>query len=175
MMEIHELNADEAAAVLPDLVRMLEECVEGGASIGFVLPLEAGELESYWQGVVQSLRAGGKRLLVAREGGRIVGSVQLALEPRRNGAHRAEVQKVLVAPVARRRGLGEALMSAAEQTARDAGRLLLILDVRTNDPAERLYRRLGFSTAGVIPYYSSSPDRTTYDGSTFMYKWLGEG
>jgi acetyltransferase len=57
----------------------------------------------------------------------------------------------------RRRGVGRELMSAALEAARSAGRSLLLLDVRAGDPAEALYRSLGFVEVGEVPRYARSP------------------
>jgi GNAT superfamily N-acetyltransferase len=57
----------------------------------------------------------------------------------------------------RRRGLGAALMRAAEAAAREAGKTLLVLDTVTGSDAERLYARLGWQRCGVIPGYALWP------------------
>lgn len=170
---IEQLDAPAARAALPELAALLEEAVRGGASVGFVLPLADGELETYWSGVVASVASGQKVLLVARKEDRLAGTVQVAFEPRANGSHRAEIQKLLVHRWARRQGIGAALMGAAEEAARAANRTLLVLDTRVGDDAERLYRRLGYQLAGVIPYYARSIDGRL-EGSAFMYKLLAE-
>src|SRR5688572_18085230 len=113
-----------------DLIELLIACVEGGASIGFLAPLARVEAEAYWDRIIADLRGGHRVLLVAREAGgrRIVGSAQLACEARANGRHRGEVQKVMVLPAARRRGIASQLMTVIEATARARGLTLLFLD-----------------------------------------------
>jgi acetyltransferase len=170
---IEQLDAAAARAALPELIAILEDAVRGGASIGFLLPLADGELERYWAGVIKAVQAGEKTLLVARLDGRVAGSVQVAPEGRANGSHRAEVQKLLVHRSARRRGVAAALMIAAEEAARAADRSLLVLDTREGDDAQRLYARLGFRLAGVIPHYARNGDGGL-DGSAFMYKYLAD-
>lgn len=173
MDDILLLSSDAAERVMPDLIALLRDSVEGGASVGFVLPLDHAELEAYWRGIIDDVRAERRWLWVMRDAnGRVVGSVQLTPEKRRNGAHRAEVNKLLVHRDARRQGLGKALMAALEAYTRSTGRTLLVLDTRTGDAAEPLYLSLGFKIAGVIPNYAISPDSQTLDGSTFMYKIL---
>jgi ribosomal protein S18 acetylase RimI-like enzyme len=170
-ISIERMDAVAARAALPELIAVLDDAVQGGASVGFLLPLADGELERYWGGVLGGVRAGEKVLLVARQGGRIAGTVQLALEPRANGSHRGEIQKLLVSRWARRQGVGMALMQAAEQAARAAARSLLVLDTREGDDGERLYRRLGYQLAGVIPRYARSTEGVL-EGAAFMYKEL---
>ena len=166
------LDAAAAEAALPALIALLDDAVQGGASVGFVLPLAEGELAAYWAGVVAAVARGARVLLVARADGRIVGTVQVALEPRASQQHRAEIQKLLVLRAARGQGIGAALMAAAEVAAGAAGRTLLVLDTRTGDAAERLYYRRGWHLAGIIPRFARSTDRQRLEDCSFMYKEL---
>ncbi|HWQ12415.1 MAG TPA: GNAT family N-acetyltransferase [Roseiflexaceae bacterium] len=170
MLTIESLDAGRARALLPALAGLLRDSVEAGASIGFMLPLPEEAVEAYWRKVIDDL-PDGRVLLLARLDGRVVGAAQLALERRQNGAHRAEVQKVLVHTSARRRGVGRALMDALEREARARGRTLLVLDTRADDPAERLYLAAGYTLAGRIPGYARSPDGTL-DDTTIFYRRL---
>jgi ribosomal protein S18 acetylase RimI-like enzyme len=168
---IRRLEAADGAARLGDLSALLRDAVLGGASIGFVLPLAPAELESYWREVLEAVRERGRILLAAFEAETLIGSVQLALEPRANGRHRAEVMKLMVRRSHRGRGAGRALMRALLEAARASGRSLLLLDVRTGDPAERLYRTLGFVPFGRVPGHARSPDGRLAD-TTFYYLQL---
>jgi len=123
---------------LPALQTLLIDTVDDGASIGFHAPLSAADAAAYWQAVESQLADGSKLMLVASEGDTVQGAVQLALETRPNGRHRAEVQKLMVAPTARGKGTAKALMAAAEQAAHAAGRTLLVLDTRRGDIADGL-------------------------------------
>jgi len=159
-MKIELLSGTGTLRRLGELTDLLTDAVEHGASVGFTLPLARSELESYWKSVAGSVAGGDKILLVALdERGRTVGSAQLALEPRANGRHRAEVQKVMVRHALRGRGLGAALMARIEQEARAAGRTLLYLDTSTSaSGATAFYRKLGYSYVGGIPDYATNPD-----------------
>jgi GNAT superfamily N-acetyltransferase len=77
---------------------------------------------------------------------------------------------MLVHPAARRRGLGAALMRAAEAAARAAGKTLLVLDTASLE-AERLYAREGWIRVGRVPDYALLPDGRPC-GTTFFYKPL---
>ncbi len=69
-------------------------------------------------------------------------------------AGEAEILTVGVAPWARRRGVGEALMTAAMGMARQAGAETMFLEVDVdNAPAVSLYERLGFERAGLRKAY----------------------
>lgn len=152
---------------------VLHACVHAGASVSFILPFSHVDATAFFHNkVLPAVKAGTTCLLVARESGKIVGTVQLDLDTPPNQPHRAEVKKLLVHPGARRQGIAKALMIALEDEARAAGRSLLTLDTRTGDSAEPLYRSLGYTTAGVIPRYSRRPESEELDATTLMYKEL---
>jgi hypothetical protein len=62
-------------------------------------------------------------------------------------------------------------MRAAESTARECGRTLLVLDTVTDSAGERLYTRLGWQRLGVVPNYALMPDGAPCD-ATFFYRAL---
>ncbi|WP_048648338.1 GNAT family N-acetyltransferase [Nitratireductor soli] len=172
-LTIAVLSAEEAGRHLADLASLLHACVHDGASIGFVLPFSLAEAEAFWRGkVLPPLGAGGRILLVAWQGGRLVGSVQLVTDTPPNQPHRAEAAKLLVDPACRRRGIGRALMAALEAHSLALGRSLITLDTRSGDKAEPLYAALGFATAGVIPGYCRDPFDGRLDATTIMFKAL---
>lgn len=154
-----------------ELVALLNDCVESGASVGFLAPLEAGEAERYWQGVAADLAGGDRTLLVAREGGHIAGAVQISYCSKKNGSHRAEVEKLMVHTAFRQRGIGQQLMKEVERQAQANQRTLLVLDTRTGDTASILYRKAGYQEAGQIPQFARS-SAGTIDSTTFFYKLL---
>src|SRR5258707_14365790 len=165
------VSPEEGLVVLPQLIHLLEDTVASGASVGFLPPLNAEDAQHYWRTVFQEVAQGTCVLLVARDAGRVVGSVQLALATKPNPRHRAEVQKLFVLSSQRRRGIGRALMQVVEQVARSGERTLLVLDTRQGDSAEQLYRTLGYCEAGVIPAYARSANGTL-DSTVIFYKTL---
>src|SRR5690606_12955012 len=122
--------------------------------------------------VFPEVRAGRRKLLIAMLDGEIAGSVQLIVALPPNQPHRCEVAKMMVAPAARRRGIGAALMQALDAEARAASKRLITLDTRTGDSAEPLYRAAGFVEAGVIPGFAFDPDGEAVHATTYMYKTL---
>ena len=85
-VRIELLNGKTARTSLPGLGGLLIDAVRNGASVGFVLLLANGEVEAYWHKVCGDVTAGHRLLFAAfDDGGRLVGSAQLALEPRANG------------------------------------------------------------------------------------------
>jgi acetyltransferase len=153
-------------------VAVLTDSVDSGASVGFLPPLDREEADRYWQDVEAAVERGSRRLWIARdESGAVTGTVQLDLESRPNGSHRAEVMKLMVSSRHRRRGIGRALMQAAEEEARRLGRTTLVLDTREGDSSERLYRSMGWQRAGVIPRYARSAGGAL-DATAFYYRLL---
>lgn len=172
MVRIANLSALEARAALNELTRLLQDAVAGGASLGFLAPLEDVVVRNYWRDVIANVEQGSRVLLVARaEDGAVVGAAQLDLGTMPNGSHRAEVQKVCVLRSARGQGIGRHLMLAVEDAARAQRRTLLVLDTRQGDVAEGLYRKLGYIEAGVIPAYARSSSGAL-DASVFFYRTL---
>jgi GNAT superfamily N-acetyltransferase len=135
----------------------LIDCVEGGASVSFMHPLSRDRALAFWRRVAQHVAAGERALLIAEDARGLCGTVQLVLDLPENQPHRADLAKMLVHRRARRQGLGAALMRAAEDTARECGKTLLVLDAVTGGDAERLYERLGWQRVGVIPGYALMP------------------
>ena len=149
------------------LADVLIDCVEGGASVSFMLPLSRERALAFWQRVARDVATGARALLVAEDAHGICGTVQLVFDLPENQPHRGDLAKMLVHHRARRQGLGEALMRAAEDAARESGKTLLVLDAVTGGDAERLYERLGWQRVGVIPDYALMPDGAPCDTTVF--------
>ena len=159
-------------AQIDALAGVLIDCVEGGASVSFMHPLPRDRAVAFWRRVAQGVAAGERALLVAEDARGLCGTVQLVLDQPENQPHRAELSKMLVHRRARRQGLGAALMRAAEATARECGKTLLVLDAVTDGDAARLYERLGWVRVGVIPGYALWP-RGGLCSTTVYYRTLG--
>jgi hypothetical protein len=63
-------------------------------------------------------------------------------------------------------------MQHVEEASRLAGKTLLVLDTVTGGDAERLYMRLGWTKAGVIPNYALFPDGSFCDTTVFWKELL---
>jgi GNAT superfamily N-acetyltransferase len=149
---------------------LLADCVEGGASVSFMLPFGFDAACAYWRGMAIDVAQGRRALLVAEAEGQIVGTVHLVLDQPPNQPHRADLCKMLVLRHARKLGIGAALMIEAEQAARRAGKSLLVLDTASPE-AERLYLRMGWTPVGVIPGYALLPDGKPCD-TRYFYRIL---
>jgi GNAT superfamily N-acetyltransferase len=150
---------------------VLIDCVEGGASVSFMLPMTREKAEEFWRSAAEGVALGDRLVLVAEDAdGRIVGTVKVMLNQPENQPHRGDVAKMLVHRRARQQGVGAALLVAAEQAAFEAGRTLLVLDT-ANDAAARLYARNGWQRCGEIPNYALMPDGA-FCATTIFFKSL---
>jgi len=143
-------------AQIEGLAEVLIDCVEGGASVSFMHPLSRERAVAFWRRVAEGVVTGARALMIVEDAQGVCGTVQLVLDQPENQPHRADLSKMLVHRRARRRGIGAALMRAAEAAARDCGKTLLVLDTASDD-AERLYERQGWVRVGVIPGYALLP------------------
>jgi GNAT superfamily N-acetyltransferase len=159
------------AAQIDALADVLIDCVEGGASVSFMHPLTRERAARFWRMVADAVACGDRALLVAEDDRGICGTVQVILALPENQPHRGEVAKMLVHRRARRHGLGAALMRAAEGTARECGKTLLVLDAVTDGAAARLYERLGWVRVGDIPRFALMP-MGGYCSTTYFYRDL---
>lgn len=167
---VEQLDGPGARRAIRALCEILCDCVEGGASVGFLSPLPLDRAEAFWEKVAANVARGHTALFVARDGNRIDGTVQLGMGLPDNQPHRAEISKMLVHRRARRQGMAEALMLAAQARATSLNKTVLTLDTATPEAA-RLYERLGWQAAGAIPNYAMNPDRS-FSATTFYWKRL---
>jgi len=168
-LDVRRLHAVDDAQ-LQALADVLVDCVEGGASVSFMLPMTRDKALAFWRQVAAGAASGERALLVAEDAHGIVGTVQVILAQPENQPHRADVAKMLVHRRARRQGAGAALMRAAERVALDEGKTLLVLDT-ADDTAARLYTRLGWQAAGTIPRYALMPQGGEC-ATTYFYRSL---
>ena len=102
-------------------------------------------------------------VLVAEDDGTIVGRLSLARDPHPASAHVGDLG-LMVAAAYRRRGIGTALLAAAEEWARGAKVTKLELHVFPhNEAAIALYERCGYEREGYRVRHYSKPDGTLAD------------
>jgi ribosomal protein S18 acetylase RimI-like enzyme len=162
----------EGTPHLPGLAGLLRDCVAQGASIGWSAVPSPDEALAFWARCLAAAARGERRMWVAVDGAAVLGTVQMVLDMPGNGRHRAEIVKLQVTPSARRQGLANRLMDAAEAEARAQGRSLLVLDTRSGDSAEPLYRQRGYQLSGRIPAYALSTEGVL-DSTSVMFKRFG--
>lgn len=157
------LSSVDVAGAAPALATLFLDAVDDGASIGYMAGLQRERAEAYWREV--GMRPAARIVFVAEDEVGIAGAVILAPMCSEFQPHRAEIVKLVVHRRARGRGVGAALMQAAETEAGARGRTLLTLMTRAGSDGERLYRRLGWTLVGVIPQDSLAPDGSLVDAA----------
>jgi len=155
------------------LAELLRAVVYDGAGVSFIVPFSLDASREFWSAtVLPGVRARTRRVLLAMDDDRIVGTVQVDLAMPPNQQHRCEVLKLLVHPDARRRGIARALMVALERIVHEERRTLLTLDTWTGGHAETLYSSLGYVTVGIVPRFARGSITPELEPATFMYKEL---
>ena len=171
---IRRVAPPEAASCVAGLADVLIDCVEGGASVSFMLPLARETAVAFFRGVCAAVERGERVLLIAQDiEQRIVGTVQLIMSLPENQPHRGDVAKMLVHRRARHRGIAARLLAALDVEARNEGRTLLVLDTVTGGDAERVYERAGWQRVGVVPKYALMPSGG-FCSTTFFFKDLAD-
>lgn len=170
---IDRLDPSRIRAHAPDgLAALLADAVDGGASLGFLTPLDPAEAAGWWQEVAEEAERGVRDVWAALgPDGELLGAVTLVRTDKPNGRHRGEIARLIVHRAARGRGLGARLLEAAEAHAAREGLTLLVLDTQTDSPAEGLYRKAGWTPAGVIPDFAADPTGVLRP-TTLYYKRL---
>lgn len=156
---------------MDELVELLRDSVDGGSSVNFLPPMDEGINRRFWERVCGEVERGERVVVCGMVDGRVVGCAHLAMAGQPNGAHRAEVQKVLVLTSMRRRGIARVLMAAIEDEARKAGRWLLVLDTELGSGAEQMYPLLGYVRAGEIPVFARAANGE-FISTVLFYKLL---
>ena len=171
LISIRPLATAEAEARIGELAAILVDAVAHGASVNFLAGFDLADGIAFWRGQLPGIADGSRILLVAEERGAIMGTTVLTLAHQPNAPYRAEIGKMLVHSSARRRGLGTRLLRAAEETARQLGRTLILFDTQTGSAGEHLYRSCGWTEYGVVPGHSLTTDGRPAP-TTFFYKHL---
>jgi GNAT superfamily N-acetyltransferase len=176
MFTVEQIEAPAIDQYRADLVTLLTDAVNGGASVNFVAPLDPAIAQSFWDKIRTDLLNNSRVVLAAfaeDQGVRsIIGCVHLAIAMPPNGLHRAEIQKLLVHSHYRNQGIGGALMRAADDSARRLGKSLLVLDTEAHSTADSLYGRWGFTRAGTIPQFALDSTGTKLIDTVLYYKLL---
>ncbi|MER7108289.1 GNAT family N-acetyltransferase [Streptomyces sp. NPDC000229] len=163
--QVHDLAGEGLAALLRD-------AVDGGASVGFLAPLDGAQAAAWWRDVAEQAARGVRSVWAAYgPNGAVSGVITLVRATMPNQPHRGDIAKLLVHRDARGRGLGSRLLAAAEEAAAAEGLTLLVLDTETGSAAEVLYRKGGWTRAGTIPHYALTPTGTPH-ATTYYYKAL---
>ncbi|MCB2064088.1 MAG: GNAT family N-acetyltransferase [Novosphingobium sp.] len=106
--------------------------------------------------------------LVSPEGKPVASGEQAAgFTLSRSVAGETELLLLAVDPQFRRRGLGALLVENLLHCARAKGESRIFLEMRRGNPAERLYRKIGFQPVGERPNYYRTTSGERIDAVTF--------
>jgi GNAT superfamily N-acetyltransferase len=167
MLAVRRLSPADGRRHCGALADVLLDCVDGGASVSFMAGLSKPAAEFFFEKALDGVARGERILLAAFDDSTLVGTVQVLTATPANQPHRADIAKLLVHRSARGQGIATRLMEQAEEASRHIGKTLLVLDTVTGGDAERLYLRLGWTKAGIIPNYALFPDGTPCDTTIF--------
>ena len=168
---VRVLDPDEAARQQDQLIELLVDAVEGGASIGFVLPLERGEAAAYWQGVTAGLRR------APRACGSPSSGTASRLGPARPGAAGEwpapgggdEADGAALAPPPRHRTIAPAGGVRSRAALRPHAAAARRAHRRSGGSP---YRSRGFVRFGEVPRHALDPDGCGLAASSFYYLQL---
>ncbi len=108
--------------------------------------------------------------VVAVVGEHRVGIAMLGVRPRR-----AWITRLGVIPVARRHGAGRQMMTYLLARARDVGAAYVVLEViKNNEPAHRLFRKLGFRETRELLIMRRPPGPPAQDVGSYAAHMVGE-
>jgi len=171
MWTIAEIKTTPSLELFSQLVDLLQDAVQSGASVGFIAPLSTADARNYWLASLAEVARGDRVVLLASDGSNVIGCAQLMLTSRINARHRADVQKLLVHSQEQGKGLGRALLQAIEKVAQQKGRTLLLADARADDRGEKMFLRAGYTKVGTIPRFQRGPDGN-FDSTTIFFRNL---
>jgi ribosomal protein S18 acetylase RimI-like enzyme len=135
-------------ADVPAIVRLLADDPIGSTREQPGEPLA----QAYWEAFDAIAAQDGNEVLVAEAAGEVAGCLQLTVIPglSRTGMKRGQLEGVRVSARHRGRGIGESLVQAAVERAREYGcRLVQLTTDHTRTDAQRFYERLGFEASHI--------------------------
>ncbi|KAF7374313.1 N-acetyltransferase domain-containing protein [Mycena sanguinolenta] len=175
---IFDPSNEEHIALIPSFADIHIACIETDHTIAtFTPPLKRDVIIDWWKDRVRDA-IDGKRIIImvlaedAEGKEQLAGYVVLYRPLTETGPFRGVVEKLLVSPNFRRRGLARMLMEKLEEEAKIHGQTLLTLDTETGSPAEIVYPKLGYIKLGIIPNYGISPLDGSLIAGTFFWKQL---
>jgi ribosomal protein S18 acetylase RimI-like enzyme len=157
MSEIKIRRLDDSPEIRRGLSEIIVEVVANGGSVNFLHPLPLEQADAFWKGSLAAAARGERVVLGAFDGESLIGTVTLLLDCPPNQPHRGEIAKMMTRMSHRGRGVGTALIRAAERIAVERKKTLLVLDTAVEDGASGFYEKQGYKLTGVIPDYALKP------------------
>lgn len=165
-VSIRLLRVDEAPVFRALRIRAVEECPDLFHSTA----KEAARPIGIYAERIRSNRVFGLFVDGVPEGTAVLATAARYQSKR---SHKAEVWNLYVTTAHRGRGLGQALLQAVIEDARESGYAALVLSVTTGDSAaRRLYEKVGFVCYGTERRAMRLNDR--YTDEDLMELWMGD-
>jgi GNAT superfamily N-acetyltransferase len=153
-VEIVELDAEGVRRHADELARLLLDAHASNMALGLGPGLTAARAGEEWQRLASRVDV----LLAAVDDGIVVGAGCLARAHAENGAHRGEIQRLVVRGDRRGAGIGGTLLRALVVRARELGLSLLWLTTHADTRSDGFYVREGWTRYGTVPGWSVAPD-----------------
>jgi ribosomal protein S18 acetylase RimI-like enzyme len=154
--------------VLDQIAHLIADAVTRQEALGLAAPLTAADYRAHLDALLKQAASGDAGLGVVLDSepsgdGAVLGTAQWTRSPYRTRRVLAELDRVCVAPTARGRGVGRALVDLLAADAARHDIEILGLEVRGNNHgAIALYERCDFHRTGLIPN-AVAVDQDRYD------------
>ncbi|CZT03731.1 uncharacterized protein RAG0_10400 [Rhynchosporium agropyri] len=144
----------------------------------FIPPLSIPRMEAWWTARAAEVTAGTRHIIMqmAKDSKtgieEVAGYVMLDMPQSETVPFRGGVEKLLVSPRWRQKGIARRVMEMLEEVALSENRGLLSLDTTKGSPAEFIYPKLGYTKIGEIPRMQISPVDGSLLDEVLFYKDL---
>ena len=152
-MRLH-WEAQPSDEKLAAIVELLDCAADDGGILGHTQPMSLKEAATFQRSLRQALQAGAVHALLGEVSQELVFFCLLTPNPLPNCRHRAELSKGMLHPDYRRQHLMSAVVDAVVEKAESLQIEQLVLDVRENSHAHRVWQGLGFRSYGVLDDYA---------------------
>ncbi|GAA4210641.1 GNAT family N-acetyltransferase [Actinocatenispora rupis] len=145
------VNPTVTADLVDEIAELWVRVTNAGGAVGFVPPVTVDDIRPTAERTLAAVAAGTDVLVALVEDGRVL--AWCVLEEGSSGLRRhwRTVVRVQVDPERQGTGLGDRLMRAVGEVARDLGLAALHLAVRGGTGIEKFYRRHGYREVGRLP------------------------
>ncbi|KAK3068135.1 hypothetical protein LTR53_014525 [Teratosphaeriaceae sp. CCFEE 6253] len=153
--------------ILDQVAKIHADCVLQDGTLATFLPDDKGQMShrkilDYWRRYHEEVEIGSRVIILqflddSEE--QLMGYASLDMPPSETGPFRGSVQKLMVSPKYRYRGVARWVMAKLEEVAREQGRWMLVLDTTIGSGAESMYPRLGYIEIGTIPVSRVTPTK----------------
>ncbi len=138
-------------ALSASLIEVWAAVVEAGGAVGFLRPVDEGEIDRTATAAFERVVSGLDDLVMASEDDRLLAFGFLVSNEWALTRHWASIRRLQRHPSARGRGVGARVLAALEECARERGLERVCLSVRGGTGREAFYLRHGYALEAVLP------------------------